>query len=60
MLPVLATVPVRYVHEPWKMPPLVALEAGCVIGRDYPEPIVDHAFARTRALEAYGSVLSRP
>jgi deoxyribodipyrimidine photo-lyase len=59
MLPMLANVPPRYVHEPWAMPPLIAAEAGCVIGRDYPEPIVDHAAARARALVAYGSVLSR-
>jgi deoxyribodipyrimidine photo-lyase len=59
MLPALASVPARYIHQPWTLPPLVALEAGCVIGRDYPEPIVDHAVARARALEAYGSVLSR-
>jgi deoxyribodipyrimidine photo-lyase len=60
MLPALARVPDRYVHEPWNMPPLVAEAAGCVAGRDYPLPIVDHATARTRALVAYGSVLSRP
>lgn len=60
MLPVLAKVPQRYVHEPWRMPGLLAAEAGCVIGRDYPAPIVDHAAARARALAAYGSVLSRP
>jgi len=59
MVPVLARVPDRYVHEPWTMPPLIALEAGCVVGRDYPAPIVDHAAARTRALLAYGSILSR-
>ncbi len=28
--------------------------AGCVIGRDYPEPIVDHAAERRRALDATG------
>ena len=27
--------------------------AGCRIGRDYPEPIVDHAVARRRAIERY-------
>ena len=59
MLPALAKLPARYVHEPWTMPPLVAAEAGFVIGRDYPEPIVDHAAARARALDAYGSVLAR-
>jgi deoxyribodipyrimidine photo-lyase len=31
-------------------------EAGCVIGRDYPEPIVDHAAERRRALERYRAV----
>ena len=28
--------------------------ADCVIGRDYPAPIVDHAVERRRALELYG------
>ena len=27
--------------------------AGCLIGRDYPEPIVDHAQARREAIERY-------
>jgi deoxyribodipyrimidine photo-lyase len=31
---------------------------GCVIGRDYPAPIVDHAQARTRTLQRYGVVKS--
>ncbi|NIV40017.1 MAG: hypothetical protein GWN58_64620, partial [Anaerolineae bacterium] len=26
---------------------------GCVIGKDYPPPMVDHAWARQRALAAY-------
>ncbi len=30
--------------------------AGIALGKDYPRPIVDHASARTRALEAYGAV----
>lgn len=59
MLPALAKLPARYIHEPWSIPPLIAAEAGFVIGRDYPEPIVDHATARLRALSAYGSVLAR-
>ena len=41
------------------MPPLVAAEAGCIVGRDYPAPIVDHAVARARALAVYGSVLAK-
>ena len=30
--------------------------AGCVIGQDYPAPVVDHAVERRRALERYGTV----
>ena len=60
MLPALARVPARYVHEPWTMPPLIAAEAGVTLGRDYPAPIVDHAAARARALAVYGAALGRP
>jgi len=35
------------------MPPGVQAAAGCIVGRDYPAPIVDHAEARQRALAAY-------
>lgn len=52
-LPELARVPDRLVHEPWKMSPVEQREAGCVIGRDYPAPIIDHRFARERALRHY-------
>jgi hypothetical protein len=38
------------------MPPGVQATAGCVVGRDYPVPIVDHAMARARALAAYRSI----
>ena len=30
--------------------------AGFVLGRDYPQPIVDHAQARALTLERYGVV----
>jgi deoxyribodipyrimidine photo-lyase len=49
----LRDVPDEYVREPWKMPREVQQTAGCVIGEDYPKPIVDHAEARKRALERY-------
>jgi deoxyribodipyrimidine photolyase len=35
------------------MPTEVQRKVGCVIGADYPEPIVDHAEARRQALERY-------
>jgi deoxyribodipyrimidine photo-lyase len=53
MIPALRGVPDPYVHEPWRIPPLLQAEVGCVIGRDYPAPIVDHTTARARALAAY-------
>jgi deoxyribodipyrimidine photo-lyase len=52
-VPELARVPARFIQEPWKMPSDVQAASGCVVGRDYPAPIVDHAWARERALAAY-------
>ena len=45
-VPELARVPAEAIHQPWKF--------GKVDG--YPAPIVEHAEARERALEAYRSV----
>ena len=28
--------------EPWKAPLSVQEEANCIVGKDYPEPIIDH------------------
>jgi deoxyribodipyrimidine photo-lyase len=53
-LPELATVPDARIHAPWLMPAAEQLAAGCVIGRDYPAPVVDHATQRKRALALYG------
>jgi deoxyribodipyrimidine photo-lyase len=58
-IPALRNVPAKYVHEPWTIPPLLQAEYGCVIDRDYPPPIVDHAVARQRAIDVYGAVLGR-
>jgi deoxyribodipyrimidine photo-lyase len=52
-VPELAAVPDEHLREPWRMPEALQREVGCVIGSDYPEPIVDHAEARREALERY-------
>ena len=52
-VPELARVPDQYLHEPWKMPPLEQRLAGCLIGRDYPAPIVDRSRVKARTLAAY-------
>jgi len=54
-LPELASVPDRYLAEPWRMPPEVQREAACVIGEHYPAPIVDHREAREEALARYAA-----
>ena len=32
----------KYIYEPWTAPVSIQKTAGCVIGKDYPRPIVDH------------------
>ncbi|MDO9356625.1 MAG: deoxyribodipyrimidine photo-lyase [Solirubrobacteraceae bacterium] len=54
--PELAGVPDKLLPEPWKMTPEQQADAGCVIGDDYPEPIVDHAEERGHAVERYQAV----
>ncbi|GAC1310720.1 MAG: deoxyribodipyrimidine photo-lyase [Vulcanimicrobiaceae bacterium] len=59
MLPALAKVPGDAIHAPWTLAPLEAEAIGFRLGRDYPEPIVDHALARERALALYAPVLGK-
>jgi len=54
-LPELSALPDRWLHRPWEAPATVLNQAGLVLGRDYPEPLVDHAAARARALEAFAA-----
>jgi deoxyribodipyrimidine photo-lyase len=49
-----------YVHEPWRMSPIEQRAAGCVIGEDYPERIVDHLEAYHHAQDAIRSLHERP
>jgi deoxyribodipyrimidine photolyase len=55
-LPELAGVHAKFVHEPWTMTTDEQREAGVLIGKDYPGPIVDHATARKRTLEIYAAL----
>ena len=52
-MPELTGVPEKYVHSPWEMNPEMQQQSGCVIGSDYPEPIIDRKWARERTLAAY-------
>ncbi|MCX7619943.1 MAG: DNA photolyase family protein [Acidimicrobiales bacterium] len=54
-VPELAALGPEWIHAPWEAPAEVLEAAGIVLGKDYPEPIVDHAEARERALAAYAA-----
>jgi cryptochrome len=41
-LPKLANIPDKYIFEPWLAPKSVQEAANCIIGTDYPSPIVVH------------------
>ena len=49
-LPALKNVPDKYIYEPWKMTKAEQNKANCVIGFNYPEPIVDHEKAKKECL----------
>lgn len=49
----LRNVPEKFIHEPWKMDAGTQKSSECIIGKDYPHPIIDHSFARERALTFY-------
>jgi deoxyribodipyrimidine photo-lyase len=53
-LPQLAALPAPAIHAPWRAKPMELMEAGLVLGKDYPEPIVDHDEARQQTLERFG------
>ena len=50
-MPILKKYPPKYIYEPWTAPLSVQKAAGCMIGRDYPKPIVDHKEAMKTNIE---------
>lgn len=58
-VPELARVAGKDIHAPWRLDAQAQARAGCIIGRDYPAPVVDHATARKRTLERYAAARRR-
>jgi deoxyribodipyrimidine photo-lyase len=52
-IPEIAALPDSFIHKPWEASPLELAAAKIVLGKTYPEPIVDHQMARDRALSAF-------
>ena len=58
-LPQLAGLPDAAIHAPWAARPVDLAAAGLQLGRDYPEPVVQHDLARARTLERYAVVKAK-
>jgi deoxyribodipyrimidine photo-lyase len=58
-VPELARVPDAYVHAPWEMALATQQTASCIVGQDYPAPIVRHEEARQRTIARYRAVRTR-
>nr|WDV40244.1 cryptochrome 2 [Sinonovacula constricta] len=50
-LPVLKGFPPQYIYEPWNAPENVQKAAKCIVGKDYPVPMVNHAEASKLCME---------
>lgn len=49
-IPALNKFPPEYIYEPWKAPKKLQEQLGCIIGSNYPAPIVDHDKVRVENL----------
>ena len=58
-VPELAGLPNEFIHEPTAAPMDVLATAGPTLGRDYPQPLVDHGEARVAALAALQAMRSK-
>jgi deoxyribodipyrimidine photo-lyase len=55
-LPQLSKLSDRRIHAPWTAGAEELLQAGVILGENYPHPIVRHELARQRTLERYAAV----
>lgn len=58
-IPKLAKFPEKYIYEPWTAPKDIQEKCGCIIGKDYPKPIVDHEDARKRNISRMAAAYAK-
>lgn len=51
-IPELQNMPERYIFEPWRAPLNIQKSVNCLIGKDYPFPILDHQVASRKCISA--------
>lgn len=55
-IPEIASLPSRWIHKPWLAPESTLVKCDVRLGDTYPHPVVEHDFARERALAAYRQI----
>ncbi len=58
-LPILNNFPKKFVHTPYNSSIEIQLKAKCIIGKDYPLPIIDLKESRNKALYSFQHVLNK-
>lgn len=43
--------PAEYIYEPWRAPRSIQERAECIVGKDYPRPIVEHEVAHKKNIQ---------
>lgn len=56
-VPEVKNLPKEYIFCPWMAPIEVQREAGCIVGTDYPHPVVDHMTAGVICMERLKSFM---
>ena len=59
-VPELAKLDNKFIHKPWSADPGILADAGIVLGKEYPEPVVDLRTSREQALAAWDQVKRQP
>ena len=55
-VPELAKLDAKFIHEPWLADETMLNQAGVELSQNYPHIIIQHAFARQRALDCYAQM----
>lgn len=58
-VPELKNLSIADIHEPWNTPELIQVESNCILGKDYPLPIVNHIEAVRQARAHFSALRKR-